>query len=44
MTGVTTGGFQAQCVPGYWELTLRNGDGLGGIEEVYRREESRVFH
>lgn len=36
--------FCVECVSRYWELTLRNVDGLGSrVEEVYRREGSRVF-
>ena len=35
-------GFQVKCVPGYWELTLRNRDRLG--LRGHRGEESRVFH
>ena len=27
----------------YWELTLRNEDGLAGVEEVNRRKEIRMF-
>lgn len=26
-------GFQVECFSGYWELTFRNGDGIGGIED-----------
>lgn len=36
--------LQVACVPRYWELALRNGDGLVvGAQRVQRREENRVF-
>lgn len=32
--------------PSHWEMTLRNGKGLGrgSAEGIHRRDESRVFH
>lgn len=37
-------GFCVECASRYWQLTLRNGDGIGGrVEEDHRRERSRVF-
>lgn len=43
LRGVATCGFQVQCVSGYWELTLKNGNRLGS-EEVHGRKKNRVFH
>lgn len=36
--------FQVKCIFGYWELTLGIGNGLGRVEGVNRRKESRMFH
>jgi hypothetical protein len=43
LRGMTTCGFQVQCVSGYWELTLKTGNRLLS-EGIHRRKKSTVSH
>lgn len=41
LRGVATCGFQVQCVSGYWEVILKNGNRLES-EVVHRRKECPI--
>lgn len=42
LIGVGTENFYVKCVSGYWDLTLRNGDGLVAVDSFIRGGEQGI--